>query len=48
MAQLADFVVNGIDKQFYTGMVLVDLQKAFDTLDHGIFLKRNVWMSGRL
>ena len=49
MAQLSDFVVNGIDKQMLTGVVLVDLQKAFNTLDHGVFLKEinffGVWTS---
>ena len=24
----------------YTGMILVDLQKAFDTLDHGVLLEK--------
>ena len=28
----------GLDKQIHTGMMLVDLQKAFDTLDHGVLL----------
>ena len=40
MAQLTDFVVNGIDKQMYTGMLLVDLQKAFDTFNHVVFLEQ--------
>ena len=35
LAQLKDFVENGMDKQMHTSMILVDLQKAFDTLDHG-------------
>ena len=40
LAQLIDYVANGIDKQMHTGMTLVDLQKAFDTLDHGVSLKK--------
>ena len=35
LAQLKDFVENGMDKQMHASMILVDLQKAFDTLDHG-------------
>ena len=40
LAQLTDFVATGIDKQMHTGMILVDLQKAFDTLDHGVLFKK--------
>ena len=28
-----------MDKQMHTSMILVDLQKAFDTLDHGVLEK---------
>ena len=31
LAQLTDFVATDMDKQMHTGMILVDLQKAFDT-----------------
>ena len=41
LAQLIDFFAAGIDKQMHTGMILVDLQKKFDTLDHGFLLERN-------
>ena len=41
LAQLTDFIAIGMDKQKHTGMILVDLQKAFDTLDHGILLEKN-------
>ena len=40
LAQLIGFVATGMDKQIHTGMILVDLQKAFDTLDHGIHLEK--------
>ena len=29
-----------MDKQNYTGMVMIDLQKAFDTVDHAILLNK--------
>ena len=40
LAQLIDFVATGMDKQMYTGMILVDLQKAFYTLDHRVLLQK--------
>ena len=35
-----DFVPTGMDKQIHTGMILVDLQKAFNTLGRGVLLKK--------
>ena len=40
LAQLTDFVSTGMDKQMDTGIILVDLQKAFNTLDHGVLLEK--------
>ena len=33
-------ILNGNDKGLLTGMILIDLQKAFDTIDHEIFLMK--------
>ena len=41
LVQLIDVVVTSMAKQMNTGMMLVDLQKAFDTLDHGVLHKKN-------
>ena len=40
LAQLIDFVIPVMDEQMHTCMILVDLQKAFDTLDHGVLLEK--------
>ena len=40
LVQLTDFILRGMDKGFHTGMILVDLQKAFDTLDHTVLLQK--------
>ena len=40
LVQLTNFIVRGMDKGFHTGMILVDLQKVFDTLDHTILLQK--------
>ena len=39
LAHLIDFVITSMDKQMHTGMIL-DLQKAFDTLGHGVLLEK--------
>ena len=41
LAQLTDFAATGMDKQMHAGMILVDLQRAFDTLNHGVLLEKN-------
>ena len=36
---LSNKVLTGIEKGMLTGMILIDLQKAFDTIDHDILIK---------
>ena len=38
IAHLTDFIKFQMDQGHFVGMVLLDLQKAFDTVDHGILL----------
>ena len=45
LVQLIDFVATGMDKQMHTGMILVDLQKSFDTLDHEFLLEKMKYFS---
>ena len=42
LVQLTDFILREMDKGFHTGMILVDLQKAFDTLDHTVLLQKMI------
>ena len=37
---LTDKINKGFESGKYTGLILIDLQKAFDTIDHEIFLKK--------
>ena len=40
LAQLTDFVSTGMNRKMHAGMILVDLQKAFDTLYHRVLLEK--------
>ena len=40
LPQLIDFALTGMNRQIHTAMILVDLQKAFDTLEHGVLLEK--------
>ena len=37
---LTDKILKGFDEDLLTGMILIDLQKAFDTINHEILLKK--------
>ena len=37
---LNDKILQGFDKGMLTGMILIDLQKAFDTINHQLFLEK--------
>lgn len=43
LIELTEELTTSIDKEMYTVAVFVDLKKAFDTLNHGILLKK--WKS---
>ena len=40
LAQLTDFVLRKMNKSFHTGVILVDLQKAYGTLDYTVPLQK--------
>ena len=40
--QLTDFILRETDEDFHIGMILIDLQKVFGTLDHTAFLQKLV------
>ena len=40
LSYLNNKIMNGFDNKSYIGMILIDLQKAFDTIDHEIFLNK--------
>ena len=41
LSQLTDMILNDAENGKHTGMVLIDLQKAFDTLEHKNFIRQN-------
>ena len=40
LSYLSDRIMQGFENRMFTGMILIDLQKAFDTIDHEIFLEK--------
>ena len=44
LSLLQNKILNGFDNGQLTGMILIDLQKAFDTIDHKIFLQKLAYM----
>ena len=40
LTHLTDFIKFQMDQGHFVGMILLDLQKAFDTVDHGILLMK--------
>ena len=42
---LNDKILKGFDQGLMTGMILIELQKAFDTIDHDI-LPQNLYVTG--
>ena len=40
LSYLTDKISNGFDSGLLTGIILIDLQKAFDTIDHQILLQK--------
>ena len=40
---LTDMVLNGTKNGLHVGMILINLQKSFDTLDHKILLDKMKW-----
>ena len=44
LSYLTDKILTGFDSGLLTGMILIDLQKAFDTINHDILLKKSLWL----
>ena len=40
LSYLTNLISEGFDTGLYTGMILIDLQKAFDTIDHQLLLEK--------
>ena len=45
LSYLNDKILKGVDCGMMTGLILIDLQKAFDTIDHEILLRKFVQFS---
>ena len=40
LSYLNDKILKGFDNGLFTGMILIDLKKVFDTIDHNILLEK--------
>ena len=47
IAAITEFIRTGIDKKAQGQVCFIDSQKAFDTLDHDILLKRSLDLEGK-
>ena len=43
LSYLHDKIIKGFDSGLLTGMVFIGLQKAFDTIDQNILIKKNLF-----
>ena len=41
LSYLNNKITTGFESRLFTGMILIDLQKAFDTINHDILIKKN-------
>ena len=44
LSYLTDKISKGFNSCLLTAMILIDLQKAFDTIDHNVLLVKMVWL----
>ena len=40
LSQLTDMILNGAENGLHTGLILIDLQKVFNNLDHKLLLDK--------
>ena len=45
LTHLTDSILEGCDKGLHTGMILIDLQKAFDTINYEILLGKMTFLN---
>ena len=44
LVYLTNMISEGFDTGLHTGMILIDLQKAFDTIDHNLLLEKMIYL----
>ena len=45
LGHLTDKITTGFEKGLFTGMILIDLQKEFDAIDHQILIKKMKYLA---